>query len=242
MNVYTLFYDIPEASGLANPSTRLRRIGVRINLSCWLVREDEIPHHLLNELTEGGAIWWLIKQDVSEAPKLVAMALASMAKEAGDIVRRTEQSEARNAARLDLDHNHAGYASRVRVVLRRAQRRLAEIQAAAARFGIDSDSLGNALVAVNGLQAAAQERARQYAQMARQAEENGRANVAAAARADEIPALVLADVVEEAGGDSSSGRAAFDPDAATAPEPWTDTGDDEEDGVDLTAAYHSEAG
>src|SRR5438105_3584365 len=49
-----LVYDIPTAARVPNPSPRLRRLGVRINLSCRVVREGDVPYALLNSMREGG--------------------------------------------------------------------------------------------------------------------------------------------------------------------------------------------
>jgi hypothetical protein len=36
-----------------NPSRRLRPVAVRVNLSCWVIREGDVPYALLNEMARG---------------------------------------------------------------------------------------------------------------------------------------------------------------------------------------------
>ncbi|HJZ56144.1 MAG TPA: hypothetical protein VKE74_14345, partial [Gemmataceae bacterium] len=73
-----LIYDIPEHSTVANPSGRLRRTAVRVNLFCWVIREGDIPYALLNTMATGGATWHVVKFDAGEAGKLIGMATEAL--------------------------------------------------------------------------------------------------------------------------------------------------------------------
>src|SRR5438552_1177899 len=76
-----LIYDIPERSAVANPSRFLRRLAVRVNLSCWVIPEGDVPYARLNEMATGGATWHVVRFDAAEAGKLVAMAAAAIRRE-----------------------------------------------------------------------------------------------------------------------------------------------------------------
>src|SRR5205085_1363658 len=81
-----LIYDIPTGSRIPNPSPRLWRVAVRINLSCWLVLEENIPYALLNGMSERGASWHVVKFAGDEAGKLLGMATEALRKEVADAV------------------------------------------------------------------------------------------------------------------------------------------------------------
>jgi hypothetical protein len=73
-----LIYDIPERSGVRNPSRRLRSIAVRVNLSCRVSREGDVPYALLGQMAAGGATWHVVRSDADEGVKLVGMAVRAL--------------------------------------------------------------------------------------------------------------------------------------------------------------------
>jgi hypothetical protein len=103
------------------------------------------------------------------------------------------------------------YAERARPVIRRLLRLLADVRKAAERFGIDPSavSLADAHAAVSALQAGLLARALAYGEAVEQVRMLGDAAMADAAAADLVPAGVLADDIDERGGDAGALREAF---------------------------------
>ncbi len=81
-------YDIPEVSGVANPSGPFRRIGVRIRLSEWAIRTDRMPWNLLNQWTEAGVTWDALPLTGYDADALSRIALREMTK---DVTKREKE-------------------------------------------------------------------------------------------------------------------------------------------------------
>jgi hypothetical protein len=211
-----LIYDIPEKSRVPNPSRRLRPIAVRVNLSCWVVREGDIPYALLHEMARGGATWHVVRFDASEGAKLVGMAVEAIKRDIRDAMRRANRSADAAAQKLDPAAEDPTevkrrYAERARPVVRRLLRLLADVRKAAERFGIEPESvsLADAHAAVSALQAGMLARARAYGEAVEQARMLGDAAMAGAAAADLVPAGILADDIDDRGGDAGALREAF---------------------------------
>lgn len=165
-----LIYDIPERSSVPNPSARLRSVAVRVNLSCWVIREGDIPYALLNEMALGGATWHVVRFDASEGVKLVGMAVEAIERDIRDAMRRANKSADTAGNKLDQPSDNPSeakrlYATRRRPIIRRLNRLLVDVQQAAERFGIDSAaiSLADAHAGVSALQAGMLARAKAYA-------------------------------------------------------------------------------
>ena len=209
-----LIYDIPERSGVANPSGFLRRMAVRVNLSCWVIPEGDIPYHRLHAMATGGATWHVVRFDAAEAWKLVGMAAAAIRRELRDALRRARRAAGRAAAAVEAGESDPGrYDERARSTVRRLRRLLSDLTAAAGRFGIAAEGLPLLAAArgIDALQAAMKARARLYAEAAEAVRRLGDEAMARAAEADLVPAGVLADDIDDRGGDTSALRAAFDP-------------------------------
>lgn len=211
-----LIDDIPERSGVRNPSRRLRSMAVRVNLSCWCIREGDIPSTLLNEMALGGATWHVVRFDATESVKLIGMAVDAIKRDIRDAMRRANKSADAAGRKLDPDAANPTevkrrYAERTRPIIRRLTRLLSDVQKAAARFGLDRTtlSLTEAMAGVNALQAGMYERARAYAAAVEQVRALGDAAMANAAGADLVPAGILADDIDDHGGDASALRDAF---------------------------------
>jgi hypothetical protein len=210
-----LIYDIPERSAVRNPSPRLRSMAVRVNLSCWVIREGDIPYALLNEMAAGGATWHVVRFDAGEGVKLVGMAVEAIKRDIRDAMRRANRSvdavELLAGGAADPSEAKRVYAERVRPVVRRLNRLLADVGRAAERFGIDPSavSLADAHAAVGALQAGMLARARAYGAAAEQVLALGDPAMAGAAAADLVPAGILADDIDDRGGDSSALRETF---------------------------------
>ena len=105
-------------------------------------REGDIPYALLHEMAAGGATWHVVRFDASEGQKLAGMAVEAIKRDIRDAMRRANQSADAAGLRLDPSAENPTqvkrrYAERARPIIRRLTRLLADVQKAAARFGID---------------------------------------------------------------------------------------------------------
>lgn len=125
---HLLNYDIPSnRPDIVNPSNRLRRIGIRLTLSCWLMAEGDLPYAMLNEMTaprmfpvldrEGiqcttedgqpafrrrrGAKWHVVPFDPSAADSLVRMATEAMRHEIRGAVERAYETAESASQRIE---------------------------------------------------------------------------------------------------------------------------------------------
>lgn len=212
LNACMLLYDIPDTAEIANPSPVLRRLGLRVNLSCWVIPESDLPYGLLHSMAEAGATWHAVRFDRSEAQKLVAMGVQSLKRELADQVARAQRSEARASAAMDgstesTERAEARYQREIAAITRRYNELAADLAAAAARFQIDPTVYGAADTrrAMDGIRMGMEERARAFVQ--------ARAQLAAAGQnfPETTPAGILADAAEEAGLDGTAAelRAGF---------------------------------
>lgn len=211
-----LIYDIPERSSVKNPSDRLRSMAVRVNLSCWVIREGDIPYMLLNDMAKGGATWHIVRFDAGESEKLIGMAREALIRDIRDALRRADHSANSAAQPIEAGENtadnRAALIERVRPLVRRVNRLLADTRRVAERFGIDpaSISIDDAAASVRALQAGMYARARVYADAAAKVRELGDDAMANAAAADLVPAGILADDIDDRGGDATALREAFE--------------------------------
>ena len=222
-----LIYDIPSSSNLENPSGRLRRNAVRVNLSCWVIPTADIPHHLLSELSEGGATWYTVKFEASEAATIVQMVTEAVKKEVREAINRsredaeqafdrwTGRAEYRGRA-LSREERLEKFKIRATHAADRVEELIEEVTEAAGRFGVTPQTLRLqwATGALNAIRTATERRVEEWkaateALKARTAPDSNLGAVAAAAEADALPAGILADAVDDAGGDASELRAAF---------------------------------
>jgi hypothetical protein len=225
-----LQYDIPERRGEArvrNPSGTLRRLAVRTSYSVWVVPQDRVPWGLLDGWTHAGVRWHLVPFAAEASEQILALATETLRSQIAAIQASADKSLQDAGAKLDGDEAaahgpasteaaHNLYQRRARRICRRAERLLADAEAAARCFGMPVDELplGAARAAIRGLQVAAQQRAALYAAMAHQVVGT---MLEAAAGASDVPPEVLADFIEENGlGDMTGVREAFAPSAPAA--------------------------
>lgn len=212
-----LIYDIPERSNVPNPSDDLRPMAVRVNLSCWVIREGDIPYHLLNDMKAGGASWHVVKFDAGEAGKLAAMAIEALKRDTRDAIKRAREAQRKAEERLKSGENAesvARYVQRGREAVSRLRRLLADFRKAAERMGLDvgSLSLDTARTAVDALHSIYSNRARLYAEAATAAgsvDASDARAMGAAAKSDRVPAVILADYLDDNGGNGAPLRDAF---------------------------------
>ncbi len=220
MKTDLLIYDVPTKSQIPNPSPRLRRVAIRINLSCWVLPTDRVPWNYLNELREEGVRWHLVPQSEEGSEKLTEMALDSLRQEIRSAVKRTEKSldlsgekfvsvkEDPDCDGSDLERAKDKHDKHIKTTMKRINNLLKDIESAAKVFAIDPASLPlvEAKAKADALQMSAHRRAELFADMVQQVKGT---EMELAAREDEIPAGVLADWLEERGHDVSAVRAAF---------------------------------
>jgi hypothetical protein len=204
-----LMYDIPEVSNLDNPSCRLRRLGVRINKSVWIIPTESMPYMLLNSLTEGGAVWHSAPFADNAGEALVAMGTAFLTKEIQEMTARLEESFREYGNKLDStevtteDERQAAakkYQSSIRAAIRRCERMLEESAEGAAAVGIDVTTLSglkeDMCKRASAVYTAAHIRANTYALAVAQIADSN--PLKAVAESDEgIPSYVLADILTE---------------------------------------------
>jgi len=212
LNACLLIYDIPGTAEVGNPSAVLRRLGVRVNLSCWIVPESDIPYVTLHRMQEAGATWHTVRFDASEAKKLIDMAVSALRKELDEALARAEASRASAAEQLEQstaapERAEAYYLRRAESIAARCAELADDLAAGAAKFGIDSaqfnaDALRTAGAAI---QAGMQERAKLYARAVRDAARLG------TPFPESTPAGVIADALQDGGSDEQADelRAAF---------------------------------
>jgi hypothetical protein len=83
------------------PSTFLKKCGVRIDGSVWVIPEQAIPWEYLNEHLVGPGIqWWTHRFDESESGKIKKLARDGIAAEAERIQKSLEASLEKASARL----------------------------------------------------------------------------------------------------------------------------------------------
>ena len=138
-----LSYDIPQRIKIANPTAKLRSLGVRVNLSVWIIPEHAVPHGYLDELREAGAVVYLVRFDESEQVKLLEMARKALENEASRIVKGMEASIERAAKIMEpegflsvSEEQTERYEKYMRVVLRRAGKELIAAKCASSSFDL----------------------------------------------------------------------------------------------------------
>lgn len=212
-----LVYDIPKRAKVRNPSYRLRRIGVRINKSNWVLPTGSIPYKLLDDIvtrTNGAASYHTVEFKTSETPKLLAMAAAALRNELKEAILRmkAKKAAADKVAQDDMDDLKSlrRYLAEVREARSRVEKLAEDFASAASAFGFE---LSRATVAqlrteINAISLAAHNKAKVYVKMVEKAKGLGE-YVYSVAKIDGIPPLILADYLEENGEDASAARRVF---------------------------------
>lgn len=216
-----LIYDIPDESGFPNPSNILRSIAVRVNLSCWVIPEHNIPYVLLGEMERAGGTWYTVKFDASEGDKLRRMAVDAITREIQESISRAEVSAVRALRKFQRSKEapekaQSTYQKVVGQIDRRMSRLQRQLRRVTLEFGIEQSAipLTRLTRATVTIQDKVKARCRLYADAIRQVQGiHGIQNaMAQAGRVDRVPALILADYMDDYGLDSRKLRAAFSDD------------------------------
>lgn len=208
MSAYLLVYDIPAASEIPNPSAYLRGFAIRINLSCWIVQEADIPYAYLHEIASLGAVWRAVKFDPSEAANLIELATQSLRSEIAEMRNNTRRSCERASATMELGETESSLKAiqkqrgTVAQRLNNLRKNLNKLKGAAARFGISADVVGlpGAMAYVSQLHGVMNRRAEAFARATNIIEREHGSGTANAVRAGQVPAFAMADMVQDAGG------------------------------------------
>jgi len=210
MQACLLIYDVPTGSipMAEHPCVRLRPIAVRLQLSGWVIMEGNIPYTYLHYLTEKGCTWDVIKFDQAENEKIIQKAIASTKNEIKATIQSARKSYTDSCARFSdgsmvPEDALKKYDTNTKATVKRLKQTLADLRKAASTFGIGDKDLNvvDAFQQVNALQASIAEKAKEYSrvvnELAKQRGEND--GMVRMARADQVPAGVLADYAEEHG-------------------------------------------
>lgn len=217
-----LIYDIPENAKVPNPSSRLRRVAVRVNLSCWVIPNHSIPYMLLDNIRAKGGVWHVVKFDASEAGKLLEMVTDQLRRDVRKAVESCGQSVM--AAEDKADDIAEGednpetclvkYVRATSAIIRRTERLLRDYQTAAEGFGVPVVSLGisGALSAVHGIQSGIERKAKKYREIADKLRVVGTydsVGLANAMDSDECHVGIALDCLQDNGEDTADDRANF---------------------------------
>jgi hypothetical protein len=232
MAIHLFQYDIPEVNVvrrgrevkrpvIPNPSSELWRSGaVRLTLSCWLVHDGSVPPMLVQRFRLNGVKWNSAPFDPNATAVLAAMALENIQKEIRmflDRARNTQSAEDRRLAETDALPGsaearaaHARYRGKMRYIGRRVRRALDNIQIAAQRFGIASDTgVESAQCQIDVITNRMKDQAEAYATAHDViVKERGKSDaMARAMRAGDVFGPVAADYLDEIGSKKASNAA-----------------------------------
>lgn len=233
-----ILYDIPqgatikdEKSGkerpLDNPSGKLRRFAVRINLSCWVCPSHAVPLPVLEELGRAGAVWHVVPFDASAGPQLVKMVISSIKKEIAENVRRgqecLESAAERHLGNEDISEEarYERYAVRAGVIVERLGELLEDLTTAAKQFGVDPKrlNLAGARRAIEAMDQTWHTRVDAWRKARETAKSpKGTSNTHALADDPNVRVGVLADALEDSGDPELVGTAANLREVMTDPE------------------------
>lgn len=222
IEAYFFNYDIPSNADLEpadkNPAPFLRQFAFHAQLSGWVVQKGDIPNALISRLIAAGCTVDLLKFDTCETDKLLAMAVRSIEEEITAKRRAAAVSYANAVEELQEDDVSADSAlarfrRKNKAIIKRLTDHLDALQKCANRWNV-SDRVPCLRSSVTGIAAMRQTmkvRAAAYATAIKEIEKReGRENfIAAAMRADAIPAGIAADYMDELGLNGQSLRSAF---------------------------------
>ncbi len=214
-----LIYDIPEASDAPNPSPWLRRRAVRINLSCWVVPEANIPYMRLKELEKEGATVHIVPFADHGIEKILSLVRSAIQKEIAEATARAEESMQKAEKKLASEDDDAyadlrAFRKRADAARTRTAELINDLDQARRLFGIRAekgDDLAESMARVRLLRDKYEQRAKRIAQMAVALMESGgdRKKMGELLAQDDAEPLIAADMAEEAGIDTSELREAY---------------------------------
>jgi hypothetical protein len=204
--LFKLEYDIPLGEDrtpvFPNPSGLLQRFAIRTSGSMWMVQENRIPYTLIQEMREAGCIVWDIPVDMSAVEKIREYLIYNLKRE----IQKREESYAESCGKAGEQSTEKKMDSQIDTSTKRFQNFLRDVAEAASLYGLDvNDLIQTTYGKIATLQTESYRRARVYAAAVKTARESGTTDgVAVANRAEaleEVPAGILADVIEDSGDD-----------------------------------------
>jgi hypothetical protein len=81
VRAHLFYYDIPTHSKYPNPSSALWRLGVRVNLSVWMVPDINVPRLPLKEMQAAGAKVELVRFDERDGETILRLAKEALTRE-----------------------------------------------------------------------------------------------------------------------------------------------------------------
>ncbi len=143
MKACLVVYDIPSKAKCKLPGSVFRPIGIRINLSCWVVPHQLVPWDYLEEIRGYGATTEVVRFDEDEAKKIRNLAHDALRKEISDIydsfatsLKRAETWVPAAEAGVDPEEKRE---LKVKIILQKAKRHLRYAQEAALAFDLLAD-------------------------------------------------------------------------------------------------------
>lgn len=212
---FLLDYDIPSDSGLENPSGILRHRALRFTKSNWIIFKSLFPWNAFNDLAAGGAKWGLFEMAPSANVELLRAAKDTLI----DELRKAKGRLADSLAALDAKATQAATRKEhIKIGKDRANAvdklrdLVKQLEQACKTYGIDvTTHLTSARTVATATEQAGYTQAALIADLARQAVGT---ELEAAAATNEVPVGILADFVEERGGDATAVRGVLAVEAA----------------------------
>src|ERR1044072_2747562 len=98
-----LIFDSPEGPNgpvCPSPSARLRSIGIRIQLSGWVIPQRDMPYGLMAAMRDAGCTVDTVKFDASEGENLLTLAIRSIKMEIRKALEKARITRGRAEGRL----------------------------------------------------------------------------------------------------------------------------------------------
>lgn len=221
IEAYFLNYDIPDNADLEpddkKPAPFLRSFAFHAQKSGWIVQHGDIPHGLISRWVNAGCVVDLIKFDASETPKLLAMAVRSITAELEEKKRNAASSYADNLAELhdnetDADSAFDRFKRKNAAIVARLTKHLEAVKKCAERWGVAAQipSLSTSSRGILSLRQTMKVRAKAYATaIAELRKRDANCGIANAMEADQIPAGIAADFMDDMGLNGVALRSAF---------------------------------
>jgi hypothetical protein len=195
-----------------SPCPELYPRAIHLDGSNWIIKTNLIPWNLLNGIVSAGGKFWTYKFDPSEQQKLMSDAVESIKREIVEATERLNESLTRMDEK-DVADPAVTFQERNKRLTQRKQivKRLTELtkklEKACKEYGIDlKQQLENARLFADGLTINNYSRAAAMATLTSLATGT---QMEDAAKADEVSPGVLADYIEDNGGDATAARVAF---------------------------------
>lgn len=205
MSTCLMVYDIPQRSGLLNPSNELWGYGFRLQYSGWVLMRSHMPYTLINELIDGGAKVDILDFSSSETGGMAKRAADSIRQEIRDSLASLEDSCDRYTVEMNQTQESVGknvetHRKKVLTAVKKLRRKLHNLQNTAKRFNANPEAIniGDAEQRIQTLRCNMAEQARSYvaAIAALQAAGVNDGMESAAANHD-VPPGILADYLED---------------------------------------------